>query len=411
MVSPRQVATLIARSPHNIAHVESCPGDEETRYAAAAALLEQWEQDGLLRRDESPAYYVYEQRAMVLGERVVRRSFFARMRLYPPQDSPADNPVRPHEATMAGPRAERLNLQRATAANISPIMVMFADRAGEARGVLAEVTAEAPDFQATDAAGNEHRLWVCTDVARGARLHAAVAASHVTIADGHHRYATALSYLAERGGAHLAPEAAERWVLAGLVAEEEPGLVVLSNHRLIRGDVPADLLDRLAERYTVEELSPPAAGPEGVLELWRRVDAGARGLATFGLIGAGGRDGAPLLHLLTARSQAAIEEAMPAHRSPVSGMLDVLVLTDTILTPLLSIDEQALTAGERVAFTEDVRRAWEAVEGGEYQLALLVNPTRVEQIVAVADAGELLPQKATFFYPKLATGMVINRID
>lgn len=404
VVSPQQVAALLERSPHNIALVESAPGDPVTRFEAAAKALRDWEAAGVLRRDPGPGYYIYEQRFTVLGERMTRRAFFARLRLSPPDAGI----VRPHEATLSAPKAERLSLQRATRANVSPIFVMFPDPSGHARDLIATATAATtPDFTATDALGDEHRLWAISDRGRIAMLTKAVAAGHVTIADGHHRYATALNYLAERGGDALPANAPERWVLAGMVPEEEPGLVVLPIHRMVHGDVPSDLLARLSTLYEVSDLTPEPWDPAAVDALWARVRAGALGPSTFGLLGAGGRT----LHLLTARSRAAIDAAMPTGRSAASRSLDVLVLTETVLAPVLSIDALTLASGGRVTFTEDHHEAWHAVERGECRIAFLVNATRVEQIVAVADAGEVMPQKSTFFYPKLATGMVINRLD
>ena len=137
------------------------------------------------------------------------------------------------------------------------------------------------------------------------------------------------------------------------------------------------------------------------------MQANAGGATTFGVIGIEGQR----LHLLTARSGGAIDGAMPAAWSAASRSLDVLILTETILRPLLGIEQATLDAGDRVGFTSEAEDAWREIEDGHYQLAFLINAVRVEQVIAVADAGELMPQKATFFYPKLATGMVLNPVD
>ena len=400
VVGEDAVAALHARSPFNVGHIESprVAGDGD-RYAHAAALLDTWQREGVLIRDEAPAYYVYEQRTAIGGERIARRCCFARMLLSPFDDGV----VRPHEHTMSGPKADRLALLSATRVNISPLLVMYQDASGDAAAVIDQATAGEPVYTATDDRGDEHRLWIVDDAASVEALTAAAADSTATIADGHHRYETALNYRAERGGSDGGSggrDEGARWVLAGLVAEDEPGLVVLPTHRLLPDTEPsADFTDRLAELYEIEAV-------DGIEELWSRVQAGASSPGTFGMLGFGGSE----LHLLRPRSAGALDARMPAEWSPASRALDVLILNETILAPLLGLDDAAFTAG-RVEFSEDVEEAWEWTQAAAGRLAFLVNSTRVDQVVSVADAGEVMPQKSTFFYPKLATGMVLNPLD
>ena len=393
VVGEDAVAALHARSPFNVGHVESPrAADGGDRYAHAAALLDAWQREGVLIRDEAPAYYVYEQRTAIGGERVARRCCFARMRLSPFEDGV----VRPHEHTMSGPKADRLALLRATRVNISPLLVMYQDASGAAADVIEQATAGEPVYSATDDRGDEHRMWIVDDPGAVEALTAAAAASTATIADGHHRYETALNYLGERDTS----DERAGWVLAGLVAEDEPGLVVLPTHRLLPDAAPpADFAARLGEIYEVDAV-------DSVEELWARVQAGASSPGTFGLLGLGGSG----LHLLRARSADAIDARMPTEWSPASRALDVLILNETILHPLLGLDDAAFTAG-RVEFSEDVEEAWEWTQAEPGRLTFLVNSTRVDQVVSVADAGEVMPQKSTFFYPKLATGMVLNPLD
>jgi uncharacterized protein (DUF1015 family) len=403
VVSAADVAALLGRSPYNIAHIESVPGAGDERYAAAAEALRAWEASGVLRRDSAPCYYAYEQRFAVPGEArtVTRRVFFARMRLSPREDGI----VRPHEATLSAAKEDRLKLLRATRTNVSPIFAMFADPQGVASRILEGIAATPHAFEAIDGRGDRHRLWVIDDASQVQALTAAVEASNATIADGHHRYETALNSLREREAAGTAVEE-DRFLLTGLVAQEEPGLIVLPIHRMIRaGAVPADLSSCLAALYTLEDCGA-ADSDDAVDALWERVRGAAPGVPTFGAIGLEpGR-----LHLLTAK-QPDVANAMPAGLSDASRSLDVLVLNDTILEPLLGLDTAARAAGEHIAFSEVVREAQHGVQSGEFRLAFLVQPVRVAEIVAIADAGELLPQKSTFFYPKLATGMVLNPLD
>jgi len=398
VVSEDDVRALHARSPYNIAHVESSRGADDSRFAGAAAALDAWEREGVLVRDEAPRYYAYEQRFTVQGAIGTRRAFFAQVRLHRPEE----RVVRPHEGTMSGPKAERLALMRATNANISPIFSMYRDSEGAAGGVLASVAARAADFEATDRRGDRHRLWVIDAAGDLDTLSGVLAASNVTIADGHHRYATALTYHEERG------DEPSGWVLMGLVAADDPGLLILPNHRLVRVDErPADLRARLEALYVLDDITPKSWDGTAIHRLWGRVQANAGGAPTFGLVGLEEQH----LHVLTARSREAIDRAMPQSWSAASRGLDVSVLTETILKPALGLDDADLAAGERVTFTEDVEEVWRRTEQSHNALGFLVNPTRVDQVIAVADAGELMPQKATFFYPKLGTGLVLNRLD
>lgn len=405
VVGADAVKALHSRSPYNAAHLENPAGSERDRYAGAAKLLAQWGRDGALRRDAKAAYYVYEQRAKIPtgtgGSRTVsRRCFFARTRLHRPEEGI----IRPHEATLTGPREERMKLLQATKTNISPVFGMFLDPSGDAKKLLADVARREPDFEATDAVGDRHRLWAVSAASEVKTLTEAVAASNVTIADGHHRTHTALDYLDLARGAKKGKwtgNEPENFVLMGLIPEDDPGLVILPIHRLIHGEVPGDLLLRLSALYRVEAAANATAA-------WEQVQANQLGPFTFGLLGAGGPHSA---HVLTARSPEAIENAMPQRISAASKGLDALVLTETILTPVFGITRQVLTQGKRVTFTESLTEAEEAVHHHEAQLAFLVNATRVEQVTHVADAGEVMPQKTTFYYPKLATGMVFNPLD
>ena len=397
VVDDAEAQALRDRSPHTIAHVEM-RRESASYYDEAADALRRWTVEGALVRDDAPAYYLYEQRFTVQGGRRARRVFFARLRLYAPEDGV----VRPHEGTMAGPVEDRLRLLRATATNVSPILAMFEDRDGGARAVLDRVAGGEPVFEAHDGLGDRHRLWVIDAPEQITTLTAAVGASRVTIADGHHRYRTALEHMREQ------PSEATGWMLAGLVAGDDPGLAILPAHRMLTAArLPHDFVERLSELYEVDDITPKSYDGTAVQRLWGRVQANALGPPTFGALGIEEQQ----LTVLTARSRAAIDAAMPGDWSAASRGLDVAVLTETILRPLLGIDQAALADAERVHFTEDVEEAWAGIERGRYPLALLVNPVRVEQVMAVADAGELMPPKSTYFYPKLYSGMVLNPLD
>ncbi len=398
VVDEDEVAALHASSPYNIGRVEAPRGGDE-RFEAAAAALRSWEAEGVLLRDPAPVLYAYEQRTRIEGDDGpprVRRGCFARLRLTPYEAGE----VLPHERTMAAPKAERLALMEATQANVSPILVI-SGASTDAVTLLDEVAAREPVFAATDGRGDQHRLWVIDDPSEIARLVEAAASAPVTIADGHHRYETALEHLEGRG------EEGRRWMLACLVPANAPGLDIFPTHRLVPGvDVTAELVERLAALYEVEPLAAGGAGSEAARRLWEAVRAEAARPGTFGVIGLPGGG----LHLLRPRSREAIDALMPAEWSEASRALDAQILNQTILEPLLGIDAAELRAG-RVQFSEDAGHAAAWVRGEPGRLAFLVNPPSVERVVAMASAGGVMPQKATYFYPKLATGMVLNRLD
>ena len=406
VVGADDVAALHARSPYNAAHIENPAGGAQ-RFANAARTVDRWLADGALVRDARPALYVYEQRARIEGHTHSRRLVFARTRLHRPEEGI----VRPHEATLTGPREERLQLQRATRMNVSPIFATFLDPAHEARDLLAATAQQPPDFEATDRLGDRHRLWAVTDRARIDALVRVLGATNITIADGHHRTHTALDYrdeVAARAAKRWTGNEAENFALIGLIPEDDPGLVILPIHRMVHVPaLPERFLERLSALYHVEVVSG-SGGAAAVEEAWGRVRANTLGPTTFALLGV---EGPHSVHLATARTQTALDAAMPAGMSLALKRVDAVVLTETVLTPIFGIDRAALAAGQRVTFSEDADEVREAVARGECRVAFLLNATRVEQVTAVADAHEVMPQKTTYFYPKLATGVVFNVLD
>jgi uncharacterized protein (DUF1015 family) len=404
VISPQQQAALYDLSPYNVVRLEHPRETGEARYRAAAETLAQWRREGVLMPDERPALYVYEQEFAHGGQTYRRRAVFGRVRLEPFETGL----IRPHEYTMAKPKEDRLALLRATRANISPIFGLVDDRGGGFARALADVPGR-PALDAVDFAEQRHRLSVVDDPAAIARLAAAVADTVIYIADGHHRYETALAYREERrqatGPAWSADDPAN-FVLMALTATTDPGLLILPIHRLVRPRTrPADLVAALGDAFAVEEMGALDSGA-ACAALIRAMEA-RRADTAFGAAGlAPGR-----LHLLTLRDRATVEAHMPVGHAPAWRALDVNVLQYGVLEPLLGINAATLTAGEHVEFTEDAGEALAAVRSGRVPLAFLVNATRVEQIVAVADAGDRMPQKSTYFYPKLGTGLVINCLD
>ena len=393
---------LLARDPHNIVAVELAAryGDSASpdQYAASAALLDQWISEGVLVRDDS-SFYLYEQEFALPGtaQVVKRRGVLGALTL-----EEFGKGVQPHEHTLSGPKADRLNLLRATGTNTSPIFGLFADDDAWISLLLESVAVTDPDAQATDTEGVTHRLWGITDDETVNGIVAGFENESILIADGHHRYETALNYLRE------ARENAANWtgaegataVLMMCVSMADPGLIVLPTHRLVVNvdpDTVAALPDNLAKYFDVE-----------------KIEGGAR---AFG--DALGDEGGPAkigLHLpgqsylLTLRPDDA-HPAMDAEKSAAYNALDVSALHRLILEAELGIDAPKLAAGGHVSYTIGAGEALEKVESGQAQAAFLLRATPARQVAEVAAAGDKMPQKSTYFYPKLMTGLVLRPLS
>lgn len=404
VISPRQQEALYDLSPFNIIRIEYPRGTGEERYEQAAATLRHWREERVLAPENAPALYLYEQVFSHGGVTYGRRGIFARLRLEPLEAGV----VRPHEYTLAPAKADRLSLLRATRTNVSPILTLIDDANGAFTEALERGLGQ-PVMDAEDFTGQRHHLTVIEDPEVIDAVVAAVAGRPLYIADGHHRYETALTYRAERRSASRSwtGEEPENFVLTAITATTDPGLLILPIHRLVRPRrMPDNLLDALGAVFDLRDagaLDDLRARKQLVLDL---AEAGENG-AVFGAAGlAPGR-----LHLITLRDRASVERAMPAGHPPAWRALDVNVLQYGVLEPLLGIDAAALASGEWVTFTEDAEEAMAAVADGRVPLAFLLNATRPEEIIAVADEGDRMPQKSTFFYPKLGTGLVLNSFD
>lgn len=407
VISPEAQVRYYERDPHNIIRLElgrDEPGDDDldNRYTRAAATFAEWRRSGVLRQDD-PSLYLYEQRFTSGGQSYARTSLLARVRLEP-WDARV---ILPHENTLSKPKDDRLKLTRACAATLSPIMSLYDDPAGELAGMLNTLRAAPPLAAFRDDVDGEHRLWVAHDDALAAQVTAFFANRQLYIADGHHRYETALNYREEmRARRHdLAEDDAVNFTLMGLSALEDPGLAVLPTHRILR-DLDAARLAALDETLAATFTSEPLAGDSTD---WSRAlaEAGSSGTA-FVLVRP---EGARLIRL-TKAGHAAMRNVQGdgTGASDAWRALDVAVLHALVLDATLGVTSDAVRAGEHVTYTRDAEAAAAAVRGGSdgAQLALLLNATPPAAIRDVARAGDRMPQKSTYFYPKLITGLVIN---
>ena len=387
VIDDEQRAALLARSPHNVVEIDlpEAPGGGD-RYEHAAATLQEWIERGVMVRDTEPAIWVLTQDYTDPdGTRHVRSGFFAAVKV----EDYGPGRIRPHERTHPGPKEDRLRLTRATKANLSPIFSLYSDPSGLAWGALAQAKEGTEPFGETrDPDGTLNRLWRVTDEQALGVVTEALKDAELLIADGHHRYETARVYAQEQG----TPEAG--WVLMCLVALEDPGLTVFPTHRLVKGrgqgryEQLAQTLrsDFAIEETTEEELAPPAG--DGPLELGYLDSHFKR----------------PFRLRLTATDDA------PGLEGPLKD-LDVAVLEARLLKGVLGLTDDDISHLHDFGYARDRRQAIDLVTSGAYDVAFLVRPTPVEQVREVAAAGQSMPPKSTYFFPKVPTGLVLNPLD
>jgi uncharacterized protein (DUF1015 family) len=401
VIGEAERAALEARHPQNVVRIELPRGEGDARYAEAARLLAAWRADGILRPDATQAYYVYEQQFTLPhapGRIYARRGFFAAVRLEPFER----RVVLPHEKTLAGPKEDRLKLMRATRTQISPIFGLFRDADGGAREVIDGATIASATLDATTADGVRHRLWRLDDPAATAPLRRLLGDKQILIADGHHRYETLLRLGPElRALDYPAGGAAADFAMMFLARAEDPGLLVLPTHRLIHDlpefDFPAV---RAAAGAAFDIVDGDETTPQAIEERLGRE-------GTAGVVFAARVPGSERTTWFTLKSIVDLSALGP----PALRKLDVTVLHGVILGPLLGIDAAALESQSYLGYTHDTGEALARVAAGQAQAAFFMNATKVEEVLAVCEAGFVLPQKSTYFQPKLATGLVMYGLD
>ena len=388
VIDAAQRARLAARSPYNVVHVDLPEGGDDP-YRTAAEVLADWRAAGAVVHDERPALWALRQEYTTPGGGPprTRQGFFCRVRV----EDYGPGRIRPHERTHPGPREDRLRLTRATRANLSPIFALHSDPAGAAWGALAPHAEGDPWADVTDDEGTRHRVWRVADPAAIEAAQAALGDAELLIADGHHRYETARVYAEEVGG-----EGPHRYVLMCLVALEDPGLTVFPTHRLVRGLTPERqeaLATAIRASFDIEETDRaglvPAEDGAGPLRLGYMDSHFKRPFA------------------LTLKDPAAVERAL-SDRSEPYRRLDTAVLETLLLKDALGMSDDDISHLEGLGYARDADEALGLLDRGEYDAAFFLRATPVEQVREVAAAGESMPPKSTFFYPKLLTGLLFN---
>lgn len=393
---------LTAGHPYHSVRLEMRDPRTTDRFAAAGERFRAWLREGVLVRDDRPAFYAYEHEYELGGARRCRRGFFAALRLTDPEDGV----VRPHEGTLPHNVDLRLSLLRGIRANLSAVYTLVEDE-GRLGKILARVMATPPAESGFDDEGGLHRIWAVSDPATIAELQAAVSGRTLYIADGHHRYAAALRYRDERRRATGDAGAAE-YVLTHIASVDDPGIVVLPIHRVVRsldhhgwGEVVA----HLGRHFSVtEEPLPPGDPARGIAAQIARLDA-AGGLPAYLMLAPGARR----LATLRVRDWDEVEPVLPRDASALTRHLDATVADAVVLRHVLGINGGSLE--DRVEFTPDVDLALAETRAGTAATALFVRPTRLSTLLAVAGTGEQMPQKSTYFYPKIPIGLVVYDCD
>ena len=381
---------LSGLSPHNAVRLELAEAGPN-RYQTVAAELEGWVAEGVLARDPEPMLYVYEQAFVEAGVRRQRRALICGVESQPWEAGA----VLPHEFTMSAPKEDRLHLLQATGTQFSPIFMLARDRSGQLAGLLASASASTePDTSGETADGVTHRLWALPAERGQLRQLAPLLSEAFYIADGHHRYETSLAYrtwLAEREGT-LASDHPARFAMAGVVPVEDEGLIVRPLHRYLPRGAPADWRERLAPLFEIEEAA--VALDPAALE---RVRAASPSAIVAVNLEPGG------VHVLRPTNERAVASLAPTGASARWAAAAPILLRLGVLDPLWGISDDELRAGA-VTFTHEVAEVVEALGGGG--VGFLLQHVPASEVIGLADNGERLPQKSTFYYPKLGTGLV-----
>ncbi|HMU39412.1 MAG TPA: DUF1015 domain-containing protein [Pseudomonadota bacterium] len=371
----------------------------DARYAAARATLVAWQKAGVMSRDERPSFYRYHQvfaaPGDTSGDKIVRKGFVARIRLH----RFSEGVILPHERTLSGPKADRLKLKRATRTHLSQVFGLYDDPERKADAAFAALEAQPPALHGTTQDGVSHKLWKLFDEAAIEQVQQVLRDKRIYIADGHHRYETMLALREElrQEPDYCGLDSSVEYGSIFLCNVRDPGLFVFPTHRVLHS-LPEfsllDLLAKLAPFFRIEEVPEPTAA-QGKEALRTRGEQ-----AMCFLLLSGGR--AFYLSLLPMADLSVLPGPKVLHS------LDVTVLHALILEQALHIDRAAQEAQTYLRYVKDNEQARVASKEKDVQAVFVMNPTRVDQVMAVSEAGEVMPQKSTYFYPKIASGLVLN---
>ena len=394
VISPGQRRALEARNPRNSVLLELAEGGDE-RYGRVAALLATWIEEGALARDDEPMLYVYEQEFVEAGATYRRRALIAAVEAQPWEEGA----VKPHEFTMSGPKADRLKLLQATGMQFSPVFMIARDRAGQLAGFIERTMASrSPDATATSIDGDQHRLWAVVAGTFEMRQLAPLLAESFYIADGHHRYETAVNYRDWRlAQGDLPAGHPARFAMTAVVSAADPGLVIRPIHRMVPRPAPANWRQLLSATFAIEESATPA-----------EADAFEALLGGGAIVALGLEPGKA--HVLRRKPGVSLPGAIPPGRSEAWVAIPPNVLRYGVLDRSGAF--RTTTCARAWSNTRTTpRRVIEFMAAHPGSAAFMLEPVGIDSVMTLADQGERMPQKSTFFHPKLGTGLVFHPLD
>lgn len=422
VISPADQDRYYSKHPNNIIRLEygkTFDSDDKSnnRYSRAAQHYADWLNEKVLMPDSSDALYFYEHEFTIDGQRKIRSGFICGVKIEPYEKGI----VLPHEETMPKHKADRLALMSACRASFSAIMSFYTDPELYITNVFKQkIDKRKPDIFFNDENGETHSIWVINDHSAIIQVKNFMADRQIFIADGHHRYETSLKYKQEQDYQNISRtsklvDAPYNYVMMMLINLYDPGLVILPTHRLVKNiadTVLEELPDQLEKYFTLEKfhLSPETDNvDEFISELAiRGTDPSGGQLHRHGF---GVYFGQGNLYISMLKNENSLKKIMPADKSPAWQSLDVSVLHSLVFEKYLGINLDMRARGEHITYTRDVKESMLAVDRGEYQLAFFLNPTLAEEVTKVAANSEKMPQKSTYFYPKLISGLVISSLE
>lgn len=396
IISDAQRGSYIEKNPYNIIRLELPKGDEG-RYREAGDTLDKWLDKEILACDGEDSVYVYEMQFAANGARRSLKGFVTLVKL----TDFSEGIVLPHEETLSKAKQDRFDLMSETFCNFSQIYSLYMDEDNSVYGMIDGCSKGAPDMEVTDGDGTVHRMWKVSDGETISKLTGAFADKKLYIADGHHRYETALNFHRSLCAAGKAvPGDGSGYVMMMLVNMENPGLVVFPTHRIVHdltGFNEEKILNECKNYFTIAQ-----APDEGRMQaaLNKAYDEGKKAFAMY--VGAG------KCFVMTLKDETTVKRLLPDMSEAYCG-LDVSVLHSLVLERIFGIDKENMANQKNLGYTRSREEALRAVDIDGADCAFILNPTKVSEIRDVAAAGEKMPQKSTYFYPKLITGLVMNR--
>ena len=398
IISEEERKEFIKQNEYNVIRLE-LPKEGEDVYARAGEVLDMWRSKGILIHEDKPAIYIYEMEFNAYNKRRSVKGMIARVKV----EEFSKGVILPHEFTLSKAKTDRFNLMKATNCNFSQIYALYMDSEHTTLKTIDEQSDFDAQYEFTDDDNITHRLWVCTDEAVIAKLINDFADRKLYIADGHHRYETAVNYrnwCRENG---ISKEGdPQDYQMIYLVDMEHPGLIVFPTHRMVRDLESFDknrVLKSCEEYFDIEKFT--SVGNMNTV-LTKQYKEGKKAFAFY--------CGKGEWYLLTLKDLAVMDSVLP-ELSPASRQLDVSVLHSLVLEKTMGIDKENMANQINLTYTKFFEEAIMKVDKGEFQCSFILNPTRVTEIRDVAAAGEKMPQKSTYFYPKMITGMVMNDIS